>query len=353
MKIWLRLHGFELCSWTFVWDNLRESFENQGDDIWYTGDPPDPEEWVEVWWGDPQFWQWSDLPVKARIAIALTEAHSILKQGRKQVIQNLSKADMIICPSLFASIGFKEAPIDVPIRVVWFGANEAELKYVKRDWDSTIRYLHGGVTQFRKGSWLVPEAFIKAFDKSDDVGLTIASPKITSMFTQMKLEYGRHPNIEFICKMYESAMDLYSEHHIYVSPHLSEGFGLQPVEAMSTGMPCLVSRCSAPREYFDSKYGWWIEMSENYAPIYPCLPETNGYWRIPDVNSLAECMRESFELRKESENKGYLGSEYVRKHLTWDITTKKIKQIIKEVLIANNFSDNISLQRTETIAAVS
>jgi glycosyltransferase involved in cell wall biosynthesis len=344
LKIWFRVHGFELCSWTFVWDSLRDAFERQGDEVVYSSSVANPEEWIELWWGDPQFWQWSGLPVKAKMALALSEAHSILKQGRRSVIDNLNEADVIICPSEFATTAFKEAPIDTPIKVAWFGVNEREFKFVERKWNSTIKYLHGGATQFRKGSWMIPEAFVKAFKKNDDVTLTIACPKGSSMFDKMRAEYGNHPKIEFICKLYESAMDLYSEHHVYISPHLSEGFGLQIPEAMSTGMPCLVARCSSPREFFDAKYGWWIEMSENYAPVCQCLADTNGYWRLPDVDSLAECMKESFVMREETEQKGRLGSEYVRKSLTWDICATKIKKIIKEVLIEKNLSDNSSLQ---------
>lgn len=343
MKIWLRIHGFELCSWTFVWDNLKEAFEAQGDEIWFSGVPDKPEEWVEVWWGDPQFWEWSNLPVKAKIAIALSEAHSILKHGRETVISNLNQANMIICPSEFSTIAFRESPINTPIKVVWFGVDPKEFSYTDRNWDGEFRFLHAGVTQFRKGSWMVPEAFVQSFSELENVKLTIATPKITDMFTRLKHEYGNHPNIEFICEMQDSSMDLYSKHHAYVSPHLSEGFGLMIPEAMATGMPCLVSRCSSPREFFDDKYGWWIEMSEEYAPVFQCLPETNSYWRLPGVESLGECMGNAVDSRGEAKEKGKLGSEYVNKFLTWDICVTKIKKIIKEVVNENNYSDPSSV----------
>ena len=343
MKIWFRLHGFELCSWTFVWDNLKTAFEKQKDEIIYAGAPDNPSEWIELWWGDPQFWQWSGLPVKAKIALALSEAHSILKHGRENVIQNLNEADLIICPSECSAIAFKEAPIDVPIKVVFFGADENEYKYIVRNWNEELRFLHGGVTQFRKGSWMVAEAFIKAFKENDPVHLCIASPKITPMYTQMKLEYDKHPNIEFICKMNENTNELYSKNHIYVSPHLSEGFGLMIPEAMATGMPCIVSRCSSPREFFDKKYGWWIEMSEDYAPVFQCLPETNSYWRLPDINSLADDMMYAYENRDEAKEKGSRGSKFVRNSLTWDICATKIKKLIRETLVEKNISSNASV----------
>jgi glycosyltransferase involved in cell wall biosynthesis len=343
VNIWLRIHGYELCSWTFVWDSLRTAFLSQGDNVFADDRIRNPEDWVEVWWGDPQYWQWSGLPVRAKIAIVVSEAHSILAQGRNLVIDNLNEADMIICASQCSTTAFMEAPIETPIKVVWFGVDTDEFKYVNRDWTGTIKYLHGGVNQFRKGSWLVPEAFVEAFTGNDDVELTIATPRVLDMFSRMRIEYGGHPKITFIDELQDNAIDLYSSHHIYVSPHLSEGFGLMIPEAMSTGMACLVSRCSSPREFFDKKYGWWIEMSEDYAPVSQCLTNTSGFWRLPDISSLVECMRESYNSIKETKKRGIAGSDYVRKNLTWELCAAKIKQIISEVLNEKNIGNNISV----------
>ena len=84
-------------------------------------------------------------------------------------------------------------------------------------------------------------------------------------------------------------------------------------------------------------------MSEDYAPVFPCLPETKGFWRIPDISSLAEAMRESYEIREESKEKGEIGSRYVRDFLTWDICVTNIKKIIKELVYENNIGSDASL----------
>ena len=81
-------------------------------------------------------------------------------------------------------------------------------------------------------------------------------------------------------------------------------------------------------------------MSEEYAPVFPCLPETNSYWRLPDVNSLGECMANAFDSREDAKEKGKLGSEYVKDFLTWDICVTQIKKIIKEVVDENNYSNS-------------
>lgn len=353
MKIWFRLHGFEPCSWTSVWEYLRSAFGEIGVEVCDVSPPEEPEEYVELWWGDPQFWRWSDLPVKARVSLALSEAHSILTKGRNNVIANLKKSDLIICPSEAATTAFREAPFDVPIRVSPFGIDPAEFPFVKRDWDDTLRFLHAGVTQFRKGSWLVPEAFVAAFKPGDNVSLTMAAPRSSPMSTRLKGEYGKQSNIDFANNREDTTMSLYEQHHIYVSPHLSEGFGLMPLEAMATGMPCLMARCSAPMEYFHPDFGWWIEMSELRAPVADCLPDTNGFWRVPDVESLASVMRRAYMLRQECEKKGRVASGFVRTCMTWRLTALSITDHLKELLNEKDFGSDVSLQRGNTVTGPS
>jgi len=352
LKIWFKVHGFEACSWTYVLNNLRKGFRDIGvelSDYFMMGGPDNPEEYVELWWGDPQFWEWSDLPVKARVSLALSEARSVLQHGRDTAIRNVGRADLVICPSESAATAFKESPIDAPIKVVFFGADPGEFPFVKRDWTGTIKFLHGGVTQFRKGSWMVPEAFLGAFGDRSDVHLTIASPKVAPMFLKMKQEYAGHDNITFHNDIEDSAQELYETHHIYVSPHLSEGFGLMIPEAMLSGMPCLVARCSAPLEFFSDDYGWWVEMSENYAPVSQCLPDTGGLWRIPSLESLKEGMQRAVATIKESEQKGIAASDYVRHSLSWQHTARGIVEAIEEVLDERDFGSDASVERGASV----
>lgn len=347
MKIWLRVHGYEPCSWTTVWGNLRMAFRRMNVDLAAEIEPESVKNYVEIWWGDPQYWQWSQVPPKARIAICLSEARSVLKSGREGAIANVGRADLVICPSHSAATAWTEAPIDAPIKIVPFGVDQEDFPYCKRDWsnDATFTFLHGGVTQFRKGSWLVPEAFVKVFNRRDNVKLIMACSRDTEMFEKLREEYGGHEQIEFDLKMQDDISYWYKKAHVYISPHLSEGYGLMIPEAMATGMPCIVARCSAPREFFDRKYGGWIEMSENYAPVTPCLPETQGFWRIPDLNSLCEQMQDAFKKREEWRKKGVLASEYVHRELTWKQSAEKILTLTKELLDAKGVSYTASAER--------
>lgn len=352
MKVWLRVHGYEVCSWTTVWGNLRSAFRALNVPLSAEVPPDNISEFAEIWWGDPQFWRWSAVEPKLRVAIVLSEARSILKEGRQRAIANVNRADLVICPTRFAATAWLEAPIDAPIKIVPFGVDESHFTYQERDWsdEAAFTFMHGGVTQFRKGSWMVPEAFVKAFKRKDNVRLLMVSPRESDMFKELKREYEPMRQIEFDGLRQTDILSWYKEAHVYVSPHLSEGFGLMIPEAMSTGMPCIVSRCSAPREFFDTKYGWWIEMSENYAPVSQCLPNTEGFWRLPDLDSLADMMTDAAKHKEDARIAGIAASKYVRNNLTWTQTAKKILKLTQEVLDAKGISYTAGFERRKASA---
>jgi len=110
-------------------------------------------------------------------------------------------------------------------------------------------------------------------------------------------------------------------------------------------MPVIMSRCSAPREFFSTDYGWFVEMSEDYAAVEQCLVNTKGFWRLPNIQSLAKCMLEAYENRLECNAKGDAAAKYIRQSLTWDHTANGIIKCIQEVLDGKAVSDNVRLQR--------
>lgn len=321
MRLWLRTPSPRFSSYSIVWRNLGEAFSDLGHDVFMEFATPDkPETWIEVWWGDPRYWTWHGGKVAGRVAIALSETRSLIKQGREIIINNINHADLLLCPSYASMQAYQESPVGIPIKLMPFGVNPNAFPFVERDFFSRpFTFLHLGVTQFRKGSWLVPEAFIKAFGRKKDVRLTIANGNVNQpMYFELEQEYGVDKRIVFDNQRVANTLDWYSSAHVLVHPHLSEGFGLCIPEAMATGMPCLVSRCSSPREFFSDEFGWWIEMSELYSPISQTLPDTGGTWRLPDVNSLSEVMREAYENPVECANRGIAASINAQKELTWE-----------------------------------
>jgi len=336
MKIWLRINALEpISSWVIVWQELVKALKEVGHTVHSDLNtiPPSPEEYIEFWWGDPIFWEWSPETVLYRVGYALSEARSLYKKSF--AIKGVQKCNLLLCPSFHASIAFLEAPIDIPIEIVPFGVDTKHYHYVDRSNLTPFKFLHLGAAQFRKGSWLVPEAFIKTFTRKEPVHLTISSFHDTEMARSLEKEYGGHPNITFNIKMEPDSFPIYQQHHVLVSPHLSEGWGMCITEAMSTGMACLVARCYTPREFFRPDFGWWIEMSEDYAPVSNCLPGTGGLWRIPDIESLAAGMRYAADHPEEVISKGKAASAYIGSNYTWELTAEKITSILSQYVFGS------------------
>jgi glycosyltransferase involved in cell wall biosynthesis len=291
--------------------------------------PPDnPHEYAEIFWGDPAHWNWFDGDVKLRVGYALSEHRSLLHPDK--AIPNLQKSDLLLCPCESAAAAYYEAPLEMPIKIAPFGVDEEEMAFHERDWEAKpFKFLVIGAAQFRKGTWIAVESFRRAFGDSNNVHLSVASFLDSSMYTRLKTDFDRYDNITFFGKASE-AKEYYDSHHVLISPHLAEGWGLTIPEAMSTGMACIISRCSAPREYFNHKYGWWIEMSDQYAPVDQCLEGVSGSWRLPSPDSLAEKLVYAAEHPDECRQKGELSSQYVRDKLTWKQSAIKILDILEE-----------------------
>jgi glycosyltransferase involved in cell wall biosynthesis len=295
--------------------------------------PPDSEEYIELWWGDARHWSWSDAPVKGRVGYTLSEHRSIYQ--KEKAMPNLQRCELLITPCLMAAQAFRELPLDIPLEIVPFGVDPDQLAYRKRNWNEILNFLLLGVAQFRKGTWLG----VEVFRKQKDVSLSVVSYTDSPMFYKLKNEYQGADNISFYGKEAE-IKNVYEKHHILVSPHLAEGWSLTIPEALATGMPAIVSRCSAPLDYFSQRYGWWSEMSENYAPVEACLPGVHGSWRLPDVGDLAEKMQYVSSHRQECFQKGLQGSEFVLRNLSWKQTAQKLMEVLKK----HDFDDNASIE---------
>ena len=311
---------------TRVYDNLADY-------------PPKESDCVEMWWGDPSEWKWSRKS-KYKIGYALSEAESLKSEGRELALKNITKCDILICPSEYSSRAYYESPLDVPIKIVPLGYNPERYFLANRDWNGQLKVLLAGAAQIRKGSDLGIMGFIRAFGKSDRFHLTIWSSVKTPMREELKTEYGSISNITFDDTSYDNPMEIYSKYHILLHPHLSEGFGIIPIEAMATGMCAMLSRVSSPMEYFNNEIGYWIEMSEDYIPIRNCLEETNGFWRVPSVDSIVERLKDISRHIEEAQARGLLATTWVKKY-TWEQTAKGLLKVLEgmDVNVSANSSD--------------
>ncbi len=167
----------------------------------------------------------------------------------------LEKADVVLAVSDHLRREILNSGIDPvqikalgnPVDTAFFTLRKFELTATK-----TILYI-GRLDPF-KGAMRTLRAFAKATDRMSGYRLMIAgagleAPDIESYISDHKLEH----KVEFlpISQSREEMRSLFHRVSFLVFPSLFESFGLVAAEAMSTGLPVLITDRTGPKDYSD------------------------------------------------------------------------------------------------------
>lgn len=251
-------------------------------ELGYEVNENDPTADVEIWFNQPQNWQWTP-GVPYRIGYHPWESTKLLK-GWTDIMNG---CDEIWTPSsLTADWYVTHAGVRVPVYVYEHGV-EHEWAAVNRKRSDHFQFLHVGAEASRKGAWeeLVP-AFRAAFgggNYRDNVGLTLKM--INSSWNGIEHLGGVH----YINERWsiERLRQSFYDHHAYVYPSWGEGFGLTPLQAIATGMPTItVPRWAPYAEFLDPRLNLSSELTNTKWPdIHP------GQMLKPNYDDLIDHMR--------------------------------------------------------------
>lgn len=188
----------------------------------------------------------------------------------------IKKYDQILVPcehnlELFSQhhADVKVVPLGVDTKF-WSGYSEP---------DGPFKFMAGGSLWYRKGLDLVVTAFqrlnipntelhIKAAPHANDTP-NIKDPRIIMHRKWMDPEAQR---------------DWYKQGHVYIAPSRGEGFGLMPLQAISMGIPTIVSDSTGQQQFTYLATG---VVSTGKSPAM-----TVGNWDEPDIDELCEQMLE-------------------------------------------------------------
>ena len=117
--------------------------------------------------------------------------------------------------------------------------------------------------------------------------------------------------IRFVPQNYLSRKEAWKLYvgNCYVYPTLLDSWANTVYEALSTGMPAIVSDIPIFREALDDKCVWWLDM-------YYDRPH-HGLG-APSIEDIGSAMLYAYEHRQEVRAKGEYGARYVREHYTWE-----------------------------------
>lgn len=203
------------------------------------------------------------------------------------VFANVDEDKIYICPygSNFSSIGQKKFSEEKPLKLVYVG-NVAAMK--------GIYYLLESVMQFNKND--VELTLVGSYDNSDN---------IFDKYLQRVSFIGAVPHFE-VKKYLENA-------DVFVMPSLGEGFNLSTVEALSLGLPCIVSNNSGINDFIVEEENGLTFNVQDIADISKCIQ-----WFLNNKSKLSSMSEKSLETAN---------------ILTWNNYNKRLSKIVTEVVL--------------------
>lgn len=160
----------------------------------------------------------------------------------------------------------------------------------------------------RKGNDLLTKAFRAVFGKGDDkVQLVVCDPRI-----HIRERPGVRPIHGYVSDAELHA--LYDNAHCYLAPSRGEGFGLQPLQAMSQGIPTILTNAHGQAQFAHLGIGIPAGLSQSYGFVHGDA----GDWWEPDFDALCGAMRDVYNHYDEHLAWARLQSERVRAEWNWD-----------------------------------
>ncbi len=255
--------------------------------------------------------------------------------------------DEVWAPSNFVRQLYIESGVDPSrVHVVPNGVNpdfyKPGLPHLPLPIDKKFKFLFVGGTIPRKGADILLRAYQSAFDAKDDVLLVIKDMGTQTAYKgqgigQRIQEASRNPESPAIFYLDQDLSDkamaeLYNACDCLVHPYRGEGFALPVLEAMSCGLPVIVTYGGATDDFVDDETGIRIPSQK----IVFGNREINGMktvgdlWMLePNVKELTQNMRWIYENRESAQAIGAKGREKVLHGWTWKHAAAKALQRIE------------------------
>ncbi len=250
-------------------------------------------------------------------------------------LEKMNQADEVWAPSDLIVRWFKNAGVTVPLYVYEHGVL-SEWSPVKRsnpDNNTPLMFLHHGAEASRKCGQETFDAFIEVFGRNNkDVTLTFKSNGPSGI----RKSFGGHfytaaafsRNIKLIPHELEQhhLISLYQMHHVMIYPSNGEGFGLSPLQAMSTGMPVIMNTTWAPYRRLSIKD---LRVSDRMIDS-PWSEEHPGRVLEPNFNELCSSIKKSYDNYNEYADQAFENSSRVRSEYNWvTLTSNAFERIVK------------------------
>jgi glycosyltransferase involved in cell wall biosynthesis len=162
----------------------------------------------------------------------------------------------------------------------------------------------------------------------------------------------QYPQIDVIKEPYtpNQLAELLQKSDCFVFPSRGEGFGLPPLEALSTGTPVIVPNAHGIAEYFTRNYFFEVETKKEIPALYDRFRGVDvGKMFEPDVDSLRRQMRFIYEHRSYAFDIARKGASWVKDAYTWEKTARALVEVFKEFKKKEPQPLNVILEPSEEV----
>lgn len=200
-----------------------------------------------------------------------------------------------------------EAVLDVPVRVLHHGLNRKHWPVKRRKLNGPYRFLHLGGDSPRKNAELVYEVFQDLYAGNPDVQLILKGRRFS--FEPVGKNVLTHTDIV----PQDVLFDLHESCHAFIYPTKGEGFGFNPFNAASSGMPTAVTHWSGPADYMEKCFPIYTNglVPADYEPH-------EGYWADPSPYWVEFWMKKFVEMPEKYFDIAYRKATHNEDYWSWD-----------------------------------
>lgn len=212
-----------------------------------------------------------------------------------------------------------------------------------------FRFLFVGKWEVRKGVRQLLKAFTREFDPAEPVELllNIHNPFRIDMDTNALLRQTLHQlgandrRIRNLPPMSRTELaDIYRQADAFVLPTRGEGWGLPLLEAMASGLPCIVTNYSGLTEFTTDDsvcfLNHWPCLVPVWDPIFFKHDWYWGRWARPSVRHLRQLMRKLYEEPDTARRVGEKAARIAHDHWTWDHAARKAVVRLSKMQVMRN-----------------
>lgn len=128
----------------------------------------------------------------------------------------------------------------------------------------------------------------------------------------------------------EDEVGLYRNCHVYLQPSRGEGFGLQPLQAIATGRPTILTNAHGHASF--AHLGIGISAQRAATPAGSFMYGEAGDWWEPDFEELCEAMWAVYTEYDRYSSEAALNSVAATQEFTWERTTEQFIDVLADVM---------------------